>query len=314
MWTRVRPAALLSLLLLTQTAFALLTQTAFATQRGRGAFEDRDQIPEGSRVRYLTFHSDVLDRDVPYGLYLPPSYDTTDRTYPVLFFLHGANENEKRWSTRGMTDLMLDRMVAAGEIGEFIVAIPFGANSFYTNSASGERWEDMVVQEFIPLIETGYRTVGERSGRAISGISMGGYGALKLAMQHPDLFGAVSAHSAMLLDDFEQATLDPRRAQLYLALFDSIFGISESMDLWNQNNPLRMARESTRLDDLAIYFDCGTEDEYGFYVGAEQLHDILESRGIRHEFHLYPGTHGWDYAREHTAASLAFHWEAFSRR
>ena len=272
---------------------------------------DRDLIPEGSRVQYETFYSSTLKRDIPYGLYLPPSYAETERRYPVLFFLHGANENEKRWSTRGRTDLMLDEMIAAGEIGEFIVAIPFGGNSFYTNSVSGNRWEDMVTKEFIPFIESDTRAMATPNARAISGMSMGGYGALKLGMKYPEMFGSVSAHSAMLLDDFESARVSPRLRQIYLSIFDEIFGISESKVFWNDNNPLQIASE-TDLDGIRIYFDCGTEDQYGFFTGAEQLHEILDARNIDHEFHLYPGTHGWDYARQHTAASLLFHWSAFS--
>jgi len=291
-------------------SLVLMSAAVLHAQRGRFAI-DRDVIPAGSRVEYRTFRSEILNRDIPYALYLPPSYASTTAEYPVLYFLHGANENERRWSTRGLTDLMMDQMITSGEIGEFIVAIPFGANSFYTNSVGGERWEDMVVQEFIPLIETENRAVGTRNGRAISGISMGGYGALKLAFQYPELFSAVSAHSAMLLDDFEEASVDPRRAQLYMSLFDSIFGISQNMDHWNLNNPLRMARDSDGLSSLEIYFDCGTEDEYGFFAGAEKLHEILEARGIDHEFHLYPGPHGWDYARDHIAASVEFHWRVF---
>jgi S-formylglutathione hydrolase FrmB len=289
---------------------ALVSVATLQAQRGRFG-PGRDIVPEGSRVRYESFRSRILDRDLSYALYLPPSYEASQREYPVLFFLHGANENERRWSTRGLTDLMLDRMVMAGDIGEFIVAVPFGANSFYTNSVNGERWADMVIDEFIPMIESRTRALGTRRGRAISGISMGGYGALKLAMENPEMFGSVSAHSAMLLDGFESAEIDPRRAQLYLSLFDSIFGISDNLDYWDLNNPLRMARELDTLDTLAIYFDCGTEDEYGFFTGAQQLHDILQERGIEHEFHLYPGTHGWDYARQHTQESLLFHWTHF---
>lgn len=294
-------------------AIVLIAAASLAAQRGRGGFENRDAVPEGSRVQYLSFRSAILDRELGYALYLPPSYVSSDRDYPVLFFLHGANENERRWSTRGFTDIALDRMIEAGEIGEFIVAIPFGANSFYTNSIGGERWEDMVVDEFIPMIESNNRAIGTRAGRAISGISMGGYGALKIAMRHPDMFNAVSAHSAMLIDDFDSVRVNPRAEQLYTLLFDRIFGLSESMDLWNANNPLRMAAESEGIDTLRIYFDCGTEDEYGFFVGAQRLHDVLEERGIAHEFHLYPGTHGWDYARQHTPASLMFHWAAFNQ-
>jgi S-formylglutathione hydrolase FrmB len=277
-------------------------------QRRFGRGRDRDVIPQGSRVQYKTFRSDILGRQLDYALYLPPSYDQEDHKYPVIFFLHGANENEKRWSTRGQTDLMLDQLIEAGEIGEFIVAVPFGSNSFYTNSIKGDRWEDMITDEFIPMIESTTRAEGTRSGRAISGISMGGYGALKLAFKHPDLFSSVSAHSAMLIDDFAAVAISLRRAQMFYSLFDQIFGVSEDLAYWDENNPLRIARESD-LNGLRIYFDCGTEDEYGFYLGARQLSDVLKGKGIAHEFHLYPGTHGWDYARQHTADSLKFHWE-----
>src|SRR5262245_43732742 len=88
------------------------TLAARAFQRGP-AF--RDVIPTGSRVEYKTIHSKLLNQDLAYGLYLPPSYAKGDKKYPVLYFLHGLNENEKRWSTRGETDLALDRMVAAGK-------------------------------------------------------------------------------------------------------------------------------------------------------------------------------------------------------
>ncbi len=293
------------------TMVVLLVATTAVAQRGRRG-RDRDTVPEGSRVQYKTFRSEILGRQLGYSLYLPPSYEGSDRDYPFLLFLHGANENERRWSTRGMTDLMLNRMIADGELGEFIVAIPFGANSFYTNSASGQRWEDMITEEFIPLIESTTRTPGTRASRAVSGISMGGYGALKLAMKHPDMFSAVSAHSAMLINDFAQAAATIRRAQGYYMLFDDIFDISNDLSHWDENNPLRLARENDGLDSLKIYFDCGTEDEYGFFLGARQLSQVLDDRGIEHEFHLYPGRHGWDYARRHTAASLEFHWNAFS--
>ncbi len=289
----------------------LLSSAAVLAQRGRGRFQDRDVIPEGSRVQYRTFRSQLLNRELGYAIYLPPAYETGNAEYPVLYFLHGANENERRWSTRGFTDLTLDRMVADGEIGEFIVAIPFGANSFYTNSASGEDWEDMVVDEFVPMIESEYRAQGTRRGRAISGISMGGYGALKIAMRRPDLFGSVSAHSAMLIDDLDAVSVNPRTEQLYATLFEGIFGLSEGMERWTANDPLRLAATAPGVETLRIYFDCGTEDDYGFFEGARRLHEVLEARGVEHEFHLHPGDHGWEYARRHTPASLRFHWDAF---
>src|SRR2546421_2374865 len=143
----------------------------------RGGFGIRDVEPDGSRVEYKTFQSKLLNREIRYGLYLPPSYASSPtKKYPVLYFLHGLNENEMRWSTRGQTDLKLDKLIADGKIGEFIVAIPFGATSFYTNRRSGnEPWEDMIVSEFVPMIESTYRLNATRQTRGISGISMGGY-------------------------------------------------------------------------------------------------------------------------------------------
>src|SRR5262245_18783210 len=113
---------------------------------------------QASRVEYKTFQSKLLGKELRYGLYLPPSYNASPtKKYPVVYFLHGLNENEMRWSSRGETDVMLDRMIAEGKIGEFIVAIPFGATSFYTNTRDGsEKWEDMIVSEFIPAIESSY--------------------------------------------------------------------------------------------------------------------------------------------------------------
>src|SRR5215207_5671166 len=112
-------------------------------QGQRGQF--RDVIPQGSRVQYKTYQSALMNRELRYGLYLPPSYEASGaRRYPVLYFLHGLNENEMRWSTRGETDLLLDKLIAEKAIGEFIVAVPMSSmTSFYTNARSGNApWED----------------------------------------------------------------------------------------------------------------------------------------------------------------------------
>jgi S-formylglutathione hydrolase FrmB len=270
-----------------------------------------------SRVDYKTFESKLLGNQVRYGLYLPPSYASSPaKKYPILYFLHGLNENETRWAVRGMTDVMLDRMVAEGKIGEFIVAIPFGAISFYTNTRDGkEKWEDMIVMEFIPMIESTYRVNASRATRGISGISMGGYGALKIAMKHPELFGAVSAHSPVLIQDLAAVQSIPGRPGRMTAmtqLFDRIYGINQDLTYWEANNPMTLAKDRSKWNGLKVYFDCGTEDEYGFFVGTKQLDDLLTKASYPHEAHLYPGNHGWDYAVQHTADSLLFHWKAFN--
>jgi S-formylglutathione hydrolase FrmB len=296
--------------------FALPATGWLVAQRGP---QVRDTPPAGSRVEYKTYQSAVMNRQLRYGLYLPPSYAASGtRRYPVLYFLHGLNESEMRWSARGEADLLLDRMIAEGKIGEFIVAIPMSSTtSFYTNvRAGGEPWEDVVVKEFIPMIESSYRVNASRMTRGISGISMGGYGALKIAMKHPEMFGAVSAHSAALVPDFDSTTVTGRRLDQFKALFDRIYGINfggtQDLTYWDANNPLSLAKTPAKFQGMKIYFDCGTEDEYGFYVGHKVLDGLLTSARYPHEAALYPGDHGWDYARQHVQQSLLFHSKTFS--
>ena len=265
-------------------------------------------------VQYKAFQSKLLGREIRYGVYLPPSYaNSPAKKYPVLYFLHGLFEDETRWSSRGGTDQIMDRMIAEGKIGEFIVAIPNGATSFWVNTRDGkEKWEDMILTEFIPMIESNYRVNTSRSSRGISGTSMGGYGALEIAMKHPDLFGSVSSHSAVLLKDISAAKVADRRIQMFQSLFDKIYGINQDLNYWEANNPMSLAKDTRKFNGLKIYFDCGTEDNYGFDVGTRELDDMLTKAGYPHETHLYPGRHGWDYAMQHTSESLLFHWKAFS--
>jgi enterochelin esterase family protein len=144
---------------------------------------------------------------------------------------------------------------------------------------------------------------------------MGGYGALKIAMKYPEMFGSASGHSPALIEDLRSATLpSERRLQMFRGLFDRIYGISQDFTYWDANNPFVLAQDTKKLNGLKIYMDCGTEDEYAFHIGVTSLADQLTRASYPHEMHLYPGNHGWDYAQEHTDESLLFHWKAFTGR
>src|SRR4026209_459164 len=265
-------------------------------------------------LEYKSFPSKLLGRELKYGVYLPNSYSTSPaKKYPVLYFLHGLFEDETRWSSRGQTDQIMDRTIAEGKIGEFIVAIPYGGTSFYTNMRdASEKWEDAIVTEFLPMIESSYRVNATRATRGISGTSMGGYGALKIAMKHPDLFGSASSHSVVLLQDLSAAKVSAGRLARFQMLFDRIYGINQDLTYWESNNPMTLAKDTKKLNGLKLYFDCGTEDDFGFEVGARQLDEQLTKAGYPHESHLYPGRHGWDFAKLHTSESLLFLWKAFN--
>jgi S-formylglutathione hydrolase FrmB len=101
---------------------------------------------------------------------------------------------------------------------------------------------------------------------------------------------------------------------MFEALFERIYGIKQDFAYWEANNPMTLAKDRSKWNGLKIYFDCGTEDEYGFFAGTRQLDDYLTSVSYPHEAHLYPGTHGWEYTSQHTDESLLFHWKAFSAK
>jgi S-formylglutathione hydrolase FrmB len=172
------------------------------------------------------------------------------------------------------------------------------------------------VKEFMPMVESTYRVNATRASRAISGISMGGYGSLKIAMKHPEMFSAVSAHSAALIPSFDSTTVSGQRLDAFKMIFDRIYGINfagpQDLSYWEANNPLTLAKDTAKLQGMKIYFDCGTEDNYGFYDGHKALDTLLTKASYPHDAHLYPGVHGWDFAKQHIDQSLLFHWKSFS--
>jgi S-formylglutathione hydrolase FrmB len=263
------------------------------------------------RFECRSVSSKILRRDVRYCVLLPPSYDAQkSRRFPVLYFLHGLGGNEQWLVSSGGWNLVED-LWQQDRIGEFLIVTPDGDTSFYINSRDGRsRYEDFFIREFMPFIERRYRTRSERSDRGIGGVSMGGYGALHLAFRFPQLFTSVTANSAALIEKLPDVRFaDPRNSALLRVL--GVFGAPPDPAFWIRNSPFTLVR-SARLDGLRIYFDCGAEDDYGFEKGAEQLHELLASLHIPHEFHLYPGGHNALYFAQHLPAALEFHSRAFS--
>lgn len=264
------------------------------------------------RIECRAAPSKILRREVRYCAILPPSYDTAKtRRFPVLYFLHGLGGNEQWLVSSGGWNLVED-LWQEDRIREFLIVTPDGDTSFYINSRDGhERYEDFLIREFIPFIERNYRIKSERKDRGIGGVSMGGYGALHLAFRYPQLFTSVSANSAALMEKLPDVRFaDPRHSPLLRVL--GAFGSPPDAAYWERNNPFTLVR-TARLAGLKIYFDCGTEDDYGFEDGAQKLNDLLNSLHIPHEFHLYPGGHNAIYFAQHMPAALEFHSRAFGK-
>jgi S-formylglutathione hydrolase FrmB len=263
------------------------------------------------RAECDSIRSAILRRAVNYCVLLPPSYDgEKTRRYPVLYFLHGLGDNEQMFLHAGGLNIPED-LWDQRRMGEYLIATPAGDASFYINSRDGRsRYEDFLLQEFLPYIEHRYRVSAGRRSRGIAGISMGGYGALRLAFRHPELFAAVSAQSAALMEKLPAVSLTEPQQTGRTRLLGHVFGSPPDPAFWERNSPLTLAR-TANLTGLKIYFDCGTEDDYGFDAGTQILHKILDSRHIAHEFHLDPGGHDWAYFAEHLPAALEFQSRAF---
>jgi S-formylglutathione hydrolase FrmB len=258
------------------------------------------------RVECNTLSSKILTRSVPYCIVLPSSFDADkSRHFPILYFFHGLGDNEQFFVHSGAWNLLED-MRDKGELKDFLVATPDAGTTFYINAKDGkERYEDFLLQEFFPFIEKRYRAAPGRPNRAISGISMGGYGALHLAFRHPQLFTSVSAHSAALIDKLPNFLSGAQPRSPRSRLFAGVFGDPPDPVFWELNSPIAMAR-TANLTGLKIYFDCGDQDDFGFEAGATALDNALSARHIPHEFHIYPGRHDAAYFAERLPASLAF--------
>src|SRR5438105_2116592 len=274
-----------------------------------------------SRTDCNVMNSHILRQAVHYCVQLPSDYDSNGikqpkRRYPALYFLHGLGQNEQTLFNTGGWNLIED-LRRQHRISDFLIVAPEGRRSFYINSVDNSfRYSDFFLQEFMPFIESRYRVLHSRSGRAITGVSMGGYGALRFAFAHPELFSAVSAQSPALITQTPQEIDATERSGTSLGrLLGVAFGEPVNVPHWKENSVFNLAKRDTpSLRRLAIYFNCGNADDYGFEDGADALHRQLQAEGVKHEFHLYSGDHSLTYFLTHMIEVMQFHSRVFAEQ
>ena len=265
-----------------------------------------------STIESSSLDSPALQRSEQFQIYLPGGYADSDADFPVLYFFHGMFDTEGSWAERNVQEIV-DQLIADGTIQPMVIAIPNGGRfGFWSNSIDGaSNIEDFILQDFIPYIESHYRVRSDRNGRALSGISMGGFGSLKLAFKHPDLFSSISAHSAFLfpapIEQLPPETLQNRRMRPFM----QIFGNPIDIEHWNANDPFQLI-DAERLSQLPIYFDCGKQDRFNFQQGAQRLAGQLTTAGIEHTCRITGGGEShWDQLRDNVHQSLTFHSQHF---
>lgn len=267
-----------------------------------------------SRIDCSSVPSKILHRDVPYCAFIPQSFSATSKL-PVLYFLHGLGDNQQSLINMGAWNLITD-LRSQNKIGDFLIVTPQGGSSFYINSADGRiRYSDFFLQELIPFIERKYHTRTDRNGRAVSGISMGGYGALRFAFAYPQKFSAVSAESAALFSDSPKLLDQAMHAGSPRAnLLGNVFGNPIDPAHWRANQPFALAKlNAAAITHVAIYFNCGQQDGYGFEEGASALDRQLTVEKIAHTTKLYPGEHSLTYFLSHMDEVMEFHSREFAK-
>ncbi len=334
---RYLPIALLLLLGCGSTNPATKTDLQPSTEAPSKIGNIPEAVPSTGEVKTVDFDSASLGVSKTYWLYLPTGYLDSYKRYPVIYMLHGLGGSEENWVNR------MKLADAADELAlQAIVVMPDGDNSFYINSATEAdyekclaqgseancvktaNYEDYIVGDLVSHIDSNYRTLAVREQRAIGGLSMGGFGALMLAMRHQEVFSSVASHSgvdALLYTGpypYEKGTAttaaDPvkmtKKMGAFGALFLSLFG--PDLQNWQEHDPAFLV-DSLSNGQLAIYIDCGTEDDFRLHNGASYLHELLEAKQIEHSFTLTAGRHNVAFWTDRIDDSLRFHSAHFAK-
>ncbi|HUK08353.1 MAG TPA: alpha/beta hydrolase family protein [Stellaceae bacterium] len=241
--------------------------------------------------------SPAIGGEVLYSLYLPPGYEASGRRYPTLYLLHGKDGNHLEWLKTGYLQQTLDGLIAARKVAPMIVVMPDGAAaSWYVDSKAiggpGD-YATAISVDLVDAIDKEFRTRAEPHYRAIGGLSMGGYGALRLAFRQPFEFGAVVAFSPALWAHLTPDTqLDEARAN---RVFDGSFGRPFSSKLFLSESPLTMVdRLATAKGPPPVFLTVGDQDRFKLYLDTFELFRRMREKGLTVEMRMTGGDHDWD--------------------
>ena len=272
---------------------------------------------QGKIIESLSLQSKILGKAVKYSIYLPADYEVAQRRYPTLYLLHGYSDDETGWTQFGEVQKIANEAIAKGDATQMIIAMPDAGVSWYINDAAGKvQFEDFFVKEFIPFIDSIYKTRNKKEYRAVAGLSMGGYGSLIYGMKHPELFAACAPLSAAVWNDEHIAGMPQTDWTNYK--FNELFGTNlegkkHLTERWYKNSILKIAATTPveKLNTVRFYIDCGDDD---FLIkGNMELHALLTDRKVIHEFRVRDGVHNWPYWRTALPEVLKFVTESFHR-
>jgi len=256
----------------------------------------------------LEMESKILKSERKFAIYLPPDYETSERSYPVLYLLHGAGDDQTGWVQFGEVLRITDNAIRDGIATPMIIVMP-DANTGrrgYFNSINGDwNYEDFFFRELMPYVEDNYRIKKEKRYRAVAGLSMGGGGTFMYALHHPELFSSACPLSA------SAGPLSVEQMKSRLERYGENYSEEDLQSYYMQHSALELIKNND-VDDIKSvrwFIDCGDDDF--LYEGNSLIHIEMRKRQIPHEYRVRDGAHNWTYWRESLPVVLGFVSDAF---
>ena len=231
------------------------------------------------------FDSAALQRKWSYAVYLPDGYDTSNLKYPVLYLLHGHNQDLNAWANFGHIQPTADELIAHGEMPPAIIVMPDAGMSWYVDRK--EKMETAVIQDLVGDVQHAFRVIDDRKGRVIAGLSMGVYGALRFVLKYPEMFAAAGLLSPAIYETEPPQNSGARRA--------GVFGGPEfDAQVWKElNYPALWDAFLAKKTPVPMYINSGDDDDFFIEAEATRLYSLLRKNGQPAELRIVDGAHKW---------------------
>jgi len=267
------------------------------------------QAQHGKVYDNLSMESSILEMERKFAVYLPPDYESSKRSYPVLYLLHGAGDDQTGWVQFGEVLHIADKAILEGSATPMIIVMPdanSGKRGYFNDLENKWRYEDFFFEEFMPYVEKTFRIKGEKRYRAVSGLSMGGGGTFMYALHHPELFSSACPLSASCGPINREDMKEQMRWRGWKESSE------QNMEKWyKRHSALELINDmpDDQKKSVRWFIDCGDDDF--LYEGNSLVHIAMRKNEVPHEFRIRNGGHSWTYWRESLPVVLSFVSDAF---
>ena len=256
----------------------------------------------------LSMKSEILKSERKFAVYLPPGYQSSQRSYPVLYLLHGAGDDQTGWVQFGEVLHIANKAINGGKATPMIIIMPdaqTGKRGYFNSVDNKWRYEDFFFEEFMPFVEKKYRIKSQKRYRAVAGLSMGGGGSFMYALHRPDVFSSACPLSAYI----GPLSMDDLKARLKRN--NEVYEESALQKYYERHNALTLIENmpEDQREAMRWFIDCGDDDF--LYEGSSLVHIAMKKKKIPHEFRIRDGAHTWTYWRESLPVVLEFISNAF---